>query len=212
MTSHDLISVSSIFIFFSPAHTHTRTKQDKTTQSEVNTANLRIHVGARMAEISNALLGLNEKVETSIQKQSQFEQRVSDRFNEVQVLMENQTVRVNGANRVAKNLHFDQQQQQQQQQQEQQQQQQQHQQQLQQQLHQQQLMQQQQQLQQQQQQQQQQYPQQLFSANTTDAMASSSALHQQHHYQTHPPHDGSHHHTHPRRHVRSASMRGIQHI
>ena len=163
----------------------------------MNTANLRIHVGARMAEISNALLGLNEKVETSIQKQSQFEQRVSDRFNEVQVLMENQTVRVNGANRVAKNLHYDQQQQQQLQQQQQQQlqqqqQQEQHEQQLQQ-FHQQQLMQQQQQIQQQQQQ----YPQFL-----TDPAVAAAALESR---------DGSHH-THPRRHVRTSSMRGIQHI
>ena len=134
-----------------------------------------------MAEISDALLGLNEKVETSIQKQSQFEQRVSDRFNEVQVLMENQTVRVNGANRVAQNLHFDQQQQQQ----------------LQQQQLQQHQLQQQQAMQQQQQLQQQQYPQQLFN----DAMATPA----------HDTRDGSHH-THPRRHHRSSSMRGMQHI
>ena len=134
-----------------------------------------------MAEISSALLGLNEKVETSIQKQSQFEQRVSDRFNEVQVLMENQTVRVNGANRVAKNLHFDQQLHQQQEQLQQQQ------------LHQQQMMQQQQQLQQQQ------YPQMFVDAAMGPPVVIAESR------------DGSHH-THPRRHARSSSMRGIQHI
>ena len=152
---------------------------------------MRIHVGTRMAEISNALLSLNEKVETSIQKQSQFEQRVSDRFNEVQVLMENQTVRVNGANRVAHNLHFDQQQQQQVSTQQQQ---------LQEQLQQQQF--QHQQIMQQQLQQNPQYPQmQLFS----DAMATSALD---------STRDGAHTvpSTHPRRHHKSSSMRGIHHI
>ena len=54
--------------------------QDTAAQSEVNTANLRIQVEARLSELSRALLDLNSKVESSIQKQNLLEQTVIDRL------------------------------------------------------------------------------------------------------------------------------------
>ena len=53
--------------------------RDTAAQSEVNTANLRIQVEARLSELSRALLDLNSKVESSIQKQNLLEQTVIDR-------------------------------------------------------------------------------------------------------------------------------------
>ena len=53
--------------------------KDTAAQSEVNTANLRIQVEARLSELSRALLDLNAKVENSIQKQNLLEQTVIDR-------------------------------------------------------------------------------------------------------------------------------------
>ena len=54
--------------------------KDTAAQSEVNTANLRIQVEARLSELSRALLDLNAKVENSIQKQNLLEQTVIDRL------------------------------------------------------------------------------------------------------------------------------------